>query len=100
MRVVLYQGVLYWGLTIIIYLQHVKYKLNIGKQKSWLKYLLTIVPYKTNETEFVWIAMHVVKVRTKDLMFTVGCTDTLLCANMIIAIFVFYILVLYFSAII
>jgi len=44
--------------------------------------------------------MHVVKMRTKDPMFTVGCMDTLICANMIIAIFVFYILVLYISAII
>jgi uncharacterized protein YqgV (UPF0045/DUF77 family) len=65
-----------------------------------VKVRYTIVPYKTNGTEFVWIAMHVVKVRTKDLMFTVGCMDTLLCANMIIAIFVFYVLVLYISAII
>jgi len=55
---------------------------------------------KKNEIEFVWIVMHVVKMRTKDPMFTVGCMDTLLCANMIIAIFVFYILVLYISAII
>jgi len=42
MRVVLYQGVLYWGLTMIIYLQHVKYKSNIGKQKSGLKYVLQL----------------------------------------------------------
>jgi len=40
------------------------------------------------------------EMRTKDPMFTVGRTDTLLCANMIVAIFVFYILVLYISAII
>jgi hypothetical protein len=44
--------------------------------------------------------MHVVKMRTKGPVFTVGCKDTLLCANMTIAIFVFYILVLYISAII
>jgi hypothetical protein len=83
-----------------MYLQHVKYKSNIGEQKSGVKVCFTIVPCKTNEIEFVWSVMHMVKMRTKDPVFTVGCMDTLFCANVIIAIFVFYILVLYISAII
>lgn len=35
-------GVLYWGLTVIIYLQHVKYKSEVRKQKLGLKYVLQL----------------------------------------------------------
>jgi hypothetical protein len=76
MRVVLYQGMLYWGLTLNIYLQHVKYKTKIG-----IKVCFTFAPCKTNEIEFVWIVIHVMKMRNKNPIFNIGCGYIALCEH-------------------